>query len=211
MLLKGIFSEENSGLPPAQMLRHPSFWISYCWAVLAGAAGLVLVSQASGIVLEVNPLTEGEMVPVLVGLISVFNGLGRVVFGFLYDAKGYRFSMALDVLFSLIAAVTLFGAITARQFSLIPLGFVLGGLAFGGVSTCVSALTGDFYGMKYYPVNYSLACTNLIFASFGSAAAGGLYDFTGSYASVMLMAGSAAILSGLCLPGIRRPEKTGVL
>jgi OFA family oxalate/formate antiporter-like MFS transporter len=207
----GIFSEKNAGLPPVQVLRHSSFWISYGWAVLAGAAGLVLVSQASGIVLEVNPLTEGEMVPVLVGLISVFNGVGRVVFGFLYDAKGYRFAMTFDVLFSLIAAATLFGAITAGQFLLIPLGFVLGGLAFGGVPTCVSALIGDFYGVKYYPVNYSIACTNLIFASFGSAAAGGLYDFTGSYVSAMLMAGSAAILSGFCLLGIRRPEKMGAL
>jgi OFA family oxalate/formate antiporter-like MFS transporter len=196
---------ENAGLPPTQTLRHSSFWISYCWSVLAGAAGLVLVSQASGIVMEVNPLTESGVVVILVGVISVFNGLGRVAFGLLYDAKGYRFAMTFDVLLSLAAAGILLGAITTRRFSLVPLGFVFGGLAFGGVPTCVSALTGDFYGMKYYPVNYSLICTNLIFASFGSTVAGGLYDLSGSYASAMLMAGGVAVLSGLCLLGIRRP------
>jgi OFA family oxalate/formate antiporter-like MFS transporter len=201
----------NTGLPPAGMLRHSSFWISYCWSVLAGAAGLVLVSQASGIVTEVNPLTESGIVVILVGLISVFNGLGRVAFGLLYDAKGYRFAMVFDVLLSLSAAGALAGAITSGRFFLIPLGFVLGGLAFGGVPTCVSALTGDFYGMKYYPVNYPLICTNLIFASFGSAIAGGLYDLSGSYASAMLMMVGVGILSGFCLLGIRRPEKTGVL
>jgi OFA family oxalate/formate antiporter-like MFS transporter len=197
--------EENRSLPPARILWHPSFWLSYCWSVLAGSAGLVLVSQASGIVTEVDPLTENGVVVILVGLLSLFNGLGRVVFGLLYDAKGYRFAMAFDVLLSLIAAGALIGAVTAGQFFLIPLGFVVGGLAFGGVPTCVSALTGDFYGMKYYPVNYSLICTNLIFASFGSAIAGRLYDLSGSYASTMFMVGSVGILSGLCLLKIRRP------
>jgi OFA family oxalate/formate antiporter-like MFS transporter len=196
---------ENAGLPPTRTLRHSSFWISYCWSILTGAAGLALVSQASGIVMEVSPLTESGVVVILVGLISVFNGLGRVAFGLLYDAKGYRFAMTSDVLLSLAAAGILFAAITTRRFSLVPLGFVLGGLAFGGVPTCVSALTGDFYGMKYYSMNYSLICTNLIFASFGGTVAGGLYDLNGSYASAMLMAGSVSILSGLCLLRIHRP------
>jgi OFA family oxalate/formate antiporter-like MFS transporter len=139
---------ENTGLPPERILRHSSFWHAYCWSILAGAGGLVLVSQASGVVMEVKPLTESGVVT-LVGLISVFNGVGRVVFGLLYDAKGYRFTMALDVLLLLVAAGSLFGAIIIGRFFLVPLGFILGGLAFGGVPTCVSALTGDFYGMQY--------------------------------------------------------------
>jgi OFA family oxalate/formate antiporter-like MFS transporter len=206
----GDRDRKNTGLPPERMLRHSSFWFSYGWSVLAGAAGLVLVSQASGILMEVNPLTESGVVATLVGLISIFNGAGRVAFGLLYDAKGYRFTMVFDVLLSLAAAGMLWGAITSGRFSLIPLGFVLGGLAFGGVPTCVSALTGDFYGMRCYPVNYALICTNLIFASFGSAVAGGLYDLSGSYASATLMAGGAGVLSGLCLLGIRRPDYSGL-
>ncbi|MDR1379331.1 MAG: hypothetical protein LBJ36_09825 [Synergistaceae bacterium] len=46
----------------------------------------------------------------------------------------------------------------------------------------------------------------MIFASFGSAIAGRLYDLSGSYASAMLMAGGVGIASGLCLLGIHRPN-----
>jgi OFA family oxalate/formate antiporter-like MFS transporter len=114
--------------------------------------------------------------------------------------------MAWVVLLSLAAVSALAVAITAGQFFLIPLGFILSGFAFGGVPTCVSALTAGFYGMKYYSVNYPLICTNLIFASFSSTVAGRLYDLSGSYASTMFMAGAASVLSGLCLLGVHAPR-----
>jgi OFA family oxalate/formate antiporter-like MFS transporter len=194
-------------LPPRQVLKNPAFWFSYAWAVLTGAAGLVLVSQASGILTEAAPLTESGFAAVVVGLISVFNGTGRVVFGFLYDRKGYRFAMAFDILLSLSAAALLLLAISEKLLPLLILGFAVGGLAFGGSPTSVSALTSDFFGMKYYPVNYSIICTNLIFASFGSIAAGYLYDLGGSYVYAMFMVIGMTVLSGICMLKIRRPEK----
>ena len=39
--------------PTGLMLRRPSFWLYYLWAILVSAAGLALVSQASGVAREV--------------------------------------------------------------------------------------------------------------------------------------------------------------
>jgi OFA family oxalate/formate antiporter-like MFS transporter len=188
------------------VLRTSSFWLSYGWGVLTGAGGLVLVSQASGIAMEVAPLTESAVIAVIVGLISVFNSIGRVVFGLLYDAKGYRFAMTLDLLLSLAASAVLIFAIMGGQIYLVAVGFIIGGLAFGGVAPSMSAITGDFFGMRHYPVNFSIICTNLIFASFGSTVAGYLYDRSHSYSSSMFMLIGMVLLSWVCLLGVRRPK-----
>ena len=192
-------------IPPQQALKNPIFWYSYAWAISTGVVGLVLVSQASGILAETAPLTESGLASTLVGLISIFNGLGRVTFGYLYDSKGYRFTMILDILLTLVSPILLLLAISADQISLLILGFIVGGLAFGGIPPSLSALTSEFFGIKYYPANYSLMSTNLIFASFGSIAAGYLCDFSGSYAYAMFMAIGMAALSGICMLKIRRP------
>ncbi|MDR3333212.1 MAG: MFS transporter [Synergistaceae bacterium] len=199
-------SIESVGLPPSWAIRTLPFWMIYCWSVLTGAAGLVLVSQAGGIAMEAAPRTESGVIALVVGLISVFNSIGRVAFGLLYDTKGYRFTMTLDLLLSLFAAVLLIFAIRTGQIFLVAAGFVIGGVAFGGVSTSVSAVTGDFFGMRHYPVNFSIICTNLIFASFGSTAAGYLYDRGNSYLSSMFMLVGMVLLSLVCLWGVRRPK-----
>ena len=67
------------------------------------------------------------------------------------------------------------------------LGFVLGGAAYGGVTPTNSAFISSYYGMKNYPLNFSIINCNLLIASFGSTVAGALYDSTGSFRSTVVM------------------------
>ena len=71
----------------------PTFWFYYIWAILVSAAGLALVSQASGIASQVGTTVSDGNIATVVGLISIFNGIGRVIFGGLFDKKGYRFTI----------------------------------------------------------------------------------------------------------------------
>ena len=73
--------------------------------------------------------------------------------------------------------------------------FVLGGLAYSGVTPTNSAFCRAYFGPGHYPVNFPLINTNLIFASFGSTVSGALYDAGGSYNSTFfLIIGLAAVL-----------------
>lgn len=177
-----------------EMVKKPAFWLFYLWATLLSAAGLALVSQAGGIAREVGAGVSAGTVATVVGMISVCNGAGRVLLGGLYDRKGRELTMqAVNALF-LATCVILVIALKSGSFPLLVVGFMVGGLAYGGVTPTNAAFVSSYYGMQHYALNLPIVVTNLIFASFGSTIAGALYDATGSYMSTYLMIGGLAVV-----------------
>ena len=196
---------EGLDVGPGIMLKRPAFWMYYLWAIFLSAAGLALVSQASGIAMEVGPEINAGTIATVVGLISVMNGAGRVFFGSLFDKKGYRVTMLLDMAVYILAGIILAAAIRSGSFSLVGVGFIVGGFAYGCVTPTNSAIIRSFYGPTHYPVNFSIINTNLIIASFGSTIAGSLYDSSGSYLSTIFMLLLVTVIGFFCFLGIRRP------
>lgn len=191
----------------AQMVKKPAFWLYYIWAILVSAAGLVLVSQASGIAVQVGGTSVSDgTIATVVGLISILNGIGRVIFGGMFDKKGYKMTMIVDMIVFIVAGLVLILALTTGQFLFIVLGFVIGGFAYGGVTPTNSAIISDFFGRTYYPMNFSLINTNLLIASFASTIAGKLYDATQSYMSAIFMLIGVTVVGFIVFLGIRRPK-----
>ena len=96
------------------------------------------------------------------------------------------------------------------RFIAVIIGFVLGGLAYSGVTPTNSAFCRAYFGPAHYPVNFPLINSNLIFASFGSTISGALYDASGSYnATFFLIIGLAAagILCSLAISAIDKKSK----
>ena len=193
--------------PTSLMVRRPAFWLYYLWAVLLSAAGLALVSQASGIAREVGREVSPGVIATVVGLISVFNGIGRVIMGGLFDKVGRSATMQIvNGLFILTGAV-LTAALKTGSFAVLVAGFVLGGLAYGGVTPTNSAFVSSYYGMQNYPQNFSIVNTNLIVASFGSTIAGALYDASKSYMMIYLMICALAVGGIAASAAITRCDK----
>ncbi len=198
--------EPASEIPIGQMARKPTFWMYYLWAIFVSAEGLVLVSQASGIATEVGIGFSAGVIATVVGLVSIFNGVGRVIFGALYDRAGYRVTMLTDMAIFFVAALILVFALRSGSFALIVIGFVVGGLGYGGVTPTNSALISDFFGRKNYSLNFSLVNTNLLIASFASTIAGRLYDSSGSYMTTIIMMIICVAIGFVCFFGVRRPK-----
>lgn len=192
------------------MVKQPSFWLYYVWAILISAAGLALVSQANGIAGQVGTAVSDGNIATVVGMISIFNGIGRVIFGGLFDKKGYKLTMILDMIVFVAAGLILILAINTGTFLFIIVGFVVGGFAYGGVTPTNSAIISDFFGRTNYSMNFSLINTNLIIASFASTIAGKLYDASRSYMSTIFMMIGVTIVGFLVFLGIRRPQKRGL-
>lgn len=203
---KKVVKEPALDIPPTQMVKKPAFWLYYIWAILLSAAGLVLVSQASGIATQVGPNVSDGNIATVVGLISILNGIGRVIFGAIFDKKGYRVAMILDMIIMIVGALVLILALSTGNFLFIVLGFLIGGLAYGGVMPTNSAIISDFFGRTNYPVNYSLINTNLIIASFASTIAGKLYDASQSYMAPVMMMIGVTVVGFIVSLGIRRPK-----
>ncbi len=189
----------------AQMMRTPQFWLYYVWVILLSAAGLALVSQASGIAREVGAEISAGTIATVVGLISIANGVGRVIMGGMFDRVGRGAVMQTVNIGFIVTGCVLTAALANRSFPILVVGFLLGGLSYGGVNPTNSAFISSYYGMKNYAMNFSVINTNLIISSLGSTVAGMLYDRSQSYMSTYLMlcvlaaagiAASAAI--GVC-------------
>ena len=178
---------------PSVMLKRPAFWLYYIWSVLLSAGGLALVSQARGIAHEVGASISPSTIATVVGLISVFNGIGRVILGGLFDKIGRSKLMQIVNAIFIITGLILVFALTSKNFTVLTLGFIVGGLAYGGVTPTNSAFVSSYYGMQNYPMNFSIINTVLIFASFGSTIAGSLYDMSNSYFSTCMMIGGLAV------------------
>ena len=197
--------EEGIDIGPGQMLKRASFWLYIVWATTLSAAGLILISQASGVVAEINPQASASTVATVVGLISILNGIGRVICGALFDRIGRRATMFLfDIIFFVAVGLLIF-ALTSHSFIMIIIAFCVSGFAYGGVTPTNSAFASGFYGTTHYPVNYPIINLNLLIASFGSTIAGALYDASGSYMSTFMLMLGTVIVATVASIFIRRP------
>lgn len=195
---------------PGQMLRDRNFWYFMGWSTLMPSAGLILISHASGVALEAVPrMTTGTMATT-VGLISIFNGVGRVFFGGMHDRSTWSKTIRrINVLYLFALMVTVAG-LYSHSYGVLTAGFILTGFSYGGITPTNSTVIAKFFGTRHFSMNFPILNLNVLVASLFSPIAGMLYDRSGSYhSSFYLMMGlvlGAAAMSLL----IKQPEETVV-
>ena len=201
--------ESYTELAPKQMEKTASFWMFFIWAILLSAAGMIIMSQGTPIVQEACPGTEMSEVATIVGLISIFNGVGRIIFGTLFDVLGRFKEMLLGGIVFVVAIILVLLALNSHSMPLLVLSYIVTGLGYGCITPTNSAFTSLFFGMKNYPVNYSLVNMNLLVASFGSTIAGSIYDSTGSYQLVLIVTIALIAVGTVISCLIRKPAGAG--
>ena len=168
-----------------QMLRRWSFWMAFVGIGLLAAVGSSVISFARDLALSVG--AAASLATTLVGVLSVCNGLGRILTGALFDAMGRRFTMmAANILTIAAAGVTLL-AVVLHSLPLCIAGLCLVGLSYGSCPTVSSAFVSAFYGGKYFPTNFSIMNFNLIGSSLMATACGSLLTSTGAYTAPFLL------------------------
>lgn len=172
---------------PRQMLLTITFWVFFIWEVLLSSGGLNVIGQAR---IFVQSASKAELslgtISLLVGMISVFNGIGRVAFGSLFDKAGRKTTM-ISVSVAAAAAVLLitFG-LKMQSVAVLAVGFILMGISYGGGPVMSAAFASAQFGKKYYAINFSIISLCLLVASFGSALLTAIYDKAGqSFGAVM--------------------------
>ena len=178
-----------------EVLRRPSFWLYIGWFTLVMAGGLIVIGHAAPFAGELG--ASAVTAATLAGVLSLCNGLGRILPGFTYDRLGLRRSMFLTTAYLVVAAALLTSAALTGSLSLLVLGFVFAGFSYGGGPTTSSTFASGFYGMKHFSMNYALVSAGMIpGALLGPYLAGVLRTSSGGYLSsfvAMLIFGVAAV------------------
>jgi len=196
---------------PGTTIKRPQFWLLYVWCILINASSLALVSQGKfiGNQFETVAITAATITTV-VGLISIFNSIGRVALGQLYDVKGRGFTMLTTACLLILSGCVLFFALNTGNFALLTIGFIVGGMAYGGVTPTIAAFMGSYFGMAHYAANMSIIATVLIPSSFGSTIAGSLHDASNSYQSTVFMMVILGIIAVAVIFSITAADKNAL-
>ena len=168
-----------------EMLKSFTFWRAFAFMALITAVGNSVISFARDLVLSVD--AAPALATTLVGVLSIFNGVGRILTGAVYDKLGRKLTMLASNILTILAAALTLVAVSIHSLPLCIVGLCLTGISYGSCPTMTSAFTASFYGAKYFPTNYSLTNFNLIVASFIANASNALLISSGGYTAPFIL------------------------
>lgn len=176
---------ESRDFSTAEMLKSFTFWRAFVCMAFITAVGNSVISFARDLVISVE--ASAALATTLVGVLSVCNGLGRILTGAVYDALGRRITMIAANFLTIVAAGITLLAVLMHSLPVCIIGLCLTGLSYGSCPTMTSAFTATFYGQKYFSVNYSLTNFNLIVAAFIANFSNSLLSSSGGYTAPFIM------------------------
>jgi OFA family oxalate/formate antiporter-like MFS transporter len=197
-----------------QMIKRSSFWFFFILAVVLAAAGLAIYSHAYAMAEEVA-LASGSgasagLLSMLVGLLSVCNGIGRLVFGVVFDIIGQIKTLFIVCFAFVFTSILLFFAMKNAVFALTAFGIVMIGFCYGGLQPCSSSFVRYNYGTKNYSSNFSLIVTNLLFSAFlGPLVTVRLYTQMNSYRGTVICILLFSVVAVICTAGIAFSTRKG--
>ena len=194
---------ERQDYTSLQMLGRPSFWMAFVCISFLAAVGSSVISFAKDLALSVN--APESLAVSLVGVLSVCNGLGRILTGALFDSMGRRKTMlCANVLTICTATVTLI-SVSIGSLPLCIAGLCLTGISYGACPTITSAFTSSFFGMKYFSTNMALMTFTVMGGSLIATASNKVLEITGGYTATFIMLLSLTFVALVLNFFIRKP------
>ncbi|MCC6857732.1 MAG: OFA family MFS transporter [Bryobacterales bacterium] len=150
--------------PPGRMARGDlssrgmlGTWQFYAlWLIyfLGTSVGLTAIGEATPQLQEMARTSAVMSAGAALGVMSIFNGLGRLGWGSVSDRLGRKATILAMFAVSLLACVGFLR--TASSFWMLLAGLCLAAFAYGGYLALMPSFTADYYGPKYVGANYGL-------------------------------------------------------
>ena len=199
---KEMAQEQN--LTTKQMLGRPSFWLAFFYILGLIAVGSSVISFAKDLTISVG--AKVELATTLVGVLSIFNGVGRILTGALFDLWGQRKTMIFSNLLTIFAAAAMLVAVLLSSVPLCIVGLCLTGLSYDSCPTTSAAFTSSYFGMKHFSSNMAVMNLNLMLGSMVATLSSSLYTATGDYIVPFAVLLGMSLVSLVLNFNIRRHE-----
>ena len=193
---------DGAAFGPSEMIKTKAFPIMFLTYLISMIAGMMTIGHLVAFITDKN--FSAMQAALALTILSIFNGAGRVAFGYASDLWGAK--KILILLFSLIGAAML----VLFHAGILPVIYVLSaviGLCFGGFLAVYPALTAEYFGRRDFALNYGLLFVGYGIGCFlGPLIGGWVHDTTQSYVSAFYFAGALAVAGGVGISFLKRPS-----
>ncbi|MBW7989025.1 MAG: OFA family MFS transporter [Planctomycetes bacterium] len=151
--------DKKEELTPREMLRTQQFYLLWFMYACGAGAGLMIISKLAAIADKQVGISLGF---VLVAVLAIGNGGGRIVAGMLSDKIGRKATMIICFVFQAFLILLLSRASSENSIGSIPMMAIIStliGANYGANLSLFPSITKDFYGLKNFGMNYGLIFT----------------------------------------------------
>lgn len=194
---------EQKDYTSVQILRRASFWMAFLCISFLAAVGSSVISFAKDLALSVG--APESLAVSLVGVLSVCNGLGRIITGAVFDAIGRRKTMISANILTICAALVALIAVSYDSLVLCIVGLCLSGMSYGSCPTITTAFTSSFFGMNNFSGNMALMTFTSMVGSFVATASNKVLEATGGYTTTFVMLLALTFIALILNAFIRKP------
>ncbi|GHT85823.1 MFS transporter [Bacteroidia bacterium] len=186
-----------------EIVMRSSYWRLFLYLFLFSAVGSAAISFARDIITDVGG--AADVAVTMVGVLAVFNGLGRLLCGALVDRLGIRRTQALTSIIAIAAPVVIVLALLTHSLPFGIVGLCLSGMSYGFSPTMSAAASSTYYGMKYFSLNFSLMNLTLIPSSFAATVAGQLKASTGAFTTTFIILAVVSVIGQISGLSVKKP------
>lgn len=156
---KAQVGDKKEEFLPKEMLRTWQFYVIWFMYVCGAGAGLMIIAKLDAIAkIQANI----ELGFVLVAVLAIGNGSGRIVAGMLSDKIGRKTTFLICFVFQAVLIFLLSRAASDNRLGTIPAMVIISALIganYGANLSLFPSITKDFYGLKNFGMNYGLVFT----------------------------------------------------
>jgi OFA family oxalate/formate antiporter-like MFS transporter len=200
-------SNKKEDFLPKEMLTTWQFYIIWFMYVCGAGAGLMVISKLAAIADKQVGITMGF---VLVAVLAIGNGGGRILAGMLSDKIGRKATMFICFVFQAFLILLLSIATGENALGTIAAMAIISALIganYGANLSLFPSITKDFYGLKNFGMNYGLVFTAWGVGGFMLAKlAGAMYVRHQTFAIAYYGASALLILAAIMTILVKAPH-----
>lgn len=172
--------KKEYNLITSEMVKKPIFWIYYLLSALLAGTGLTIINHASPILTE-DLFITASMASLIISIISLCNGAGRVIWGMLFDKLGVKKVISYITFIMLVSVSIMIVSLMMNISYLFIASACILLFVFGGNAALMPTMIRELFGYRTYSLNYSVLSTSCIIQSSLPTIIGMIHTYTDTY------------------------------
>lgn len=198
---------KKENFTPGEMLRTPQFYMAWFMFACGAGAGLMVIAKLAAIAKQQAGIELGFL---LVAVLAVGNGVGRVISGMLSDKIGRKKAIFMCFVSQAVMVFLLSRIVEGSAFANVPVLMLISaviGANYGANLTLFPSITKDFYGLKNFGMNYGFVFTAWGVGGFMLALlAGKVYDQTQSFNFAYYCSSALLVVASIVTLFVKAPH-----